>query len=124
MLRLNPITLFFHDLSGRSHTNDEESSRDTVVGQWRAKVDRPKSNSGGSVPSLAGHSRRTESSKTSTTSKRSALAANVAIKIASNNDEDEKKGLLDQDETFGAERDDAHSSPVKPPKSHATSMVS
>ena len=125
MLRLNSITLFFHDLSGRSRTNDEESSRDVVVGQWRAKVDRPKSSSSGSVPSLTGHSKRTESSKTSTKSKRSALAGNVAVKIVSgNNEEDEEKGLSDRDETFGVERDDAHSSPVKPPKSRATSTVS
>ena len=96
MLRLNSITLFFHDLSGRSHMNDEESSHDVVIGQWQAKVDRPKSSSSGSVPSLTGHSKHTKPSKTSMKSKRSALAGNVAVKIVSgNNEEDEEKGLSD-----------------------------
>jgi hypothetical protein len=121
MLTLDPITLFFHTLREQSQANNKGLHYN--VAGWVAKVHntRPRSDYGSSGPSLAGRSQTTKTSA-SASSKRSTLGANINVKIAAGNEELE--GLSDQDETFGIERDAAHSSPVKPPKVRATSAVS
>ena len=115
LLWFNSITLFFHNLSNKSHAT-EEISYD--VAGWRAKVYCLKKSGrshSSSVPSLTGHFQHTASYKFSVSSKWSALADGC---------DEEGMGLSDQDETFGMEHDDAHSSLAKEPKVQATSAVS
>ena len=97
LLLLNSVTPFFHNLSNKSHATEEISYDATG---WQAKVDHLKKSGGshsGSVPSLTGHSQHTASHKSSVLSKQSALAVNIAIKIADGCDK-EGMGLSDQDE--------------------------
>lgn len=117
MLWLNSITLFFHNLSNKS----QESAGSYDVAVWAKDIhnaQRPATKSKGTHPS------RSNSSSATLISKRSALTSGPVVARAVNGDEDEATGLSDRDERFGAERDDAASSPVKPVKVRAASTVS
>lgn len=129
MLTLDPITLFFYNLSQSSEGHRDASKQHEVAG-WansvrsKSKQTRTKDSKGStSTPSLAGLSQRSSISSTLASS-RSALNGNVGVKVTQDEDNDDGAlGLSDYDEMQGEERDEAKQSPVKPQRSRVSNKV-
>lgn len=120
MLTLDRTTLFYFSFNSTASASNPKA-RSGVINQWVASIAPPPPMSRAS--SKASSTTRTSSAqaKTERTTIKSSLSDTVAIvsknTATAGNDEDDPYGLLgglsDMDETHGAERDAAVSSPVK-----------
>jgi hypothetical protein len=121
-LTLDPITLFFYNLS--QHSQQSHSSEHHHITSWTKKTLHPDAKQ--NKRSQGNLSGRTANSA-NLVSSRSALGGNVAIRVAqcgdSNSDVHDTHGLSDHDEMEGEERNDARDSPIKPSKSRVDNKV-
>lgn len=129
MLTLNPITLFYYNLSQTSRARQDGATDGYDVAGWvedvcpnsKPEKSKPKSNKITLNPSLglAGQSQ----SSSALLSSRSALQTNVGVKVMQDKYDNDDQGLSDCDERYGEERDDAKNSPIKGPKVRANNNV-
>lgn len=120
-LTLDPVTLFFYNLSQLSQQSDASEHQNA---SWAKKTIHPDAKQ--NKRSQGSLSRRTANSATLVPS-RSALGGNVAIRVSQGGDNDRDDhdtcGLSDHDEMVSEERNDARDSPIKPSKSRVDNKV-
>jgi hypothetical protein len=126
MLTLDPITLFFYNLS-QSSEGHRDASKHHEVASWANSVHSNIKTKGTkqstSTPSLTSRSQYSSISS-SLASSRSALNGNIGVKVTQDEDNDDGAlGLSDYDEMQGEERDEAKQSPVKPQRSRVSNRV-